>query len=98
MLKNYLGVKSLWLKKAATIELLKNDQPVPAAVLNVLAADKSVRYSLYSDLKEIKKQPLFPAQYFTQAYFAEAAMYNEATDEDDDNYSSMAFVNKRTAM
>jgi len=97
ILKNYLAVKSPWLQKEAALELIKNTQPVPIAVLNSLAADKSMRYSLYNDLKDIKKKALFPARYLTQAYFAEAAVYNAATDDDEEEIDKMVFLFKKTA-
>ena len=100
MLTNYLSIKSTWLKQTAAIELIKNNQPTPIAVLNNLAADKTTRYSLYTDLKEINKKKLFPVQWLTRQNFAEAAAYSAATDEDNDegdNYRSLAFLYKKTA-
>lgn len=98
MVKSYLAVKSTWLKQTAAIALIKNNQPVPVAVLKSLAANKATRYSLYTDLKEINKKKLFPAQYFTQPYFSESAVYAAATDEDEgDGYTSMALLYKKTA-
>lgn len=96
MLQQYLSVYRHWLKKRVALQLIKNNQPVAPAVLNGLAADKSIRSSLYSDLKEQKKQGLFPAKYLTQAYFAEAAMYDATSEEDEDDFSDMQFVSKQT--
>ena len=97
VLKAWLDIKSLWLRKEVAIELLKNGQTVSAAVLTGLAADKSMRSDLYSGLKEIKKIALFPARYATRAYFAEAAVYDAAAGNDDYEINSIHFLEKRTA-
>ena len=95
-LQKYLAVKSPWLKKKIVLALTENNQPVPVAVVNVLAADKAIRYELYNDLKDLQKKAVFPARYATQAYFAESAAYNAATGDDED-LSSMVFLSKKTA-
>jgi len=97
VLKGYLDIKSGWLKKEVVMELLKNGQAVPASVLNSLAADKTMRSSLYSGLKDLKKTALFPAQYLTRAHFAEAAVYDAAANYDDYEISSIHFLEKRIA-
>jgi uncharacterized protein YbaP (TraB family) len=97
VLKNWLDIKNSWLKKEVVMELLKNGQAVPATALNSLAADGSMRSSLYSGLKEIKKAALFPAQYLTRAHFAEAAVYDAAANNDDYEISSIRLLEKRAA-
>jgi hypothetical protein len=81
VLKSYLGVKNKYLKKAVVMELVKNNQSVPSQVLTALAAEKDIRVELYNDLKEQKRTALFPKQYLTQASFAESAIYQNASDE-----------------
>ncbi|MEO6315861.1 MAG: TraB/GumN family protein [Chitinophagaceae bacterium] len=96
VLKKYLGVKSLWLRKAVAIEMLKNKLPVAAPVWEAIAADKETRRSLYTDLGELKKSNLFPARFLTQAAFAESDLYAIATDETD--CSNFSFVAKKSAL
>jgi len=99
MLNSYLGVKSLYLRKSAALQLLGNAQPVPPAVFTAMAADKSIRHTLYTDLADVKKKSLFPARYLNQASFAESAMYQAASNEDDDEEpAAMIFLQTKTAV
>ena len=97
LLKTYLDVKSGWLREEVVIQLLKNGQLVPVTALNGLAADKSMRSSLYRDLKEIKKASLFPVHYLTQSYFAEASVYDRVSDYEEYEINSIRFLEKRMA-
>ena len=83
MLQKWLGVKPGYLKLQTITALLKNGQTVNVKVFNQLAADKVYRLDLYDGLKKYKKQSLFPKQYLTQQYFAEAMVYAAATDDDE---------------
>ena len=95
MLVKWLGVQSLWLRKRVALQLLDNKQPVAAAVFAPMAADKGMRNTLYTDLKDKGKQALFPAKYINQASFAEATMYDIASD--DEEPASMVFLQTATA-
>ena len=83
MLQKWLGVKPGYLKLQTITALLKNGQTVNVKVFNQLAADKVYRLDLYDGLKKYKKQSLFPKQYLTQQYFAEAMVYAASTDDDE---------------
>ena len=96
VLKSYLAVKNIYLKKAVVMELVKNNQPVPSQVLTGLAAAKDIRFELYNDLKELKKMALFPKQFLTQAHFAESAMYQNASD--DEEPEKITFLSAQTTV
>jgi hypothetical protein len=81
--------------KHAVLLLLKNKQQVPAAALDSLAADKGLRPTFYSDLKELKKTNLFPKKYLKQSLFVESEIHNLANDELE--ASSIEFVQKKKA-
>jgi uncharacterized protein YbaP (TraB family) len=95
VLKNYLTVKDLDVKKDAAIQLIKNKQPVPAPVLLKLAADAGIRTSLYTELKDLKKTALFPKQYATPQAFGESAVYEVASDEN--AVKKITFLTTKTA-
>jgi len=95
VLKSYLTAADLYVKKEAALQLIKNKQPVPATVLLKLAADPEIRPTLYQALKELKHTALFPKQYATQQYFAEAAIHIAASD--DYTVLKMIFLAKKTA-
>ncbi len=95
VLKSYLAAYGPYIKKDAAILLIKNKQPVPAGVLLKLAADEEIRNILYQELKDLKQTALFPKQYATQQYFAEAAIHAAASD--DYTVLKMTFLTKKTA-
>jgi hypothetical protein len=94
VLRSYLVVKDKYLKEKAVIQLVKNNQPVSPVVLTSLAADKRFRISLYGDLKELKKNALFPQQYLTRLHFAESHLYEAASD--DDEPAKLIFISTKT--
>jgi uncharacterized protein YbaP (TraB family) len=95
VLKSYLAVKSLYVKKAAAMHLIKNKQTVPAEVILKLAADDEIRTDFYEELKELKKTALFPAQYATQQAFGKSAITAIASDDYD--VKQISFLAKKTA-
>lgn len=99
ILHDYLQAKNLWLLNAVTRQLVQSGQTVPAATLKTLAAAPSVRATFYSDLKEIDKTSLFPPEYLTQQYFAQADIYTTADDDDDEGgVKSATFLTKKNAV
>jgi len=98
-LKKYQYVFDNYLKKEAVMHLLKKGYKAETTVINNLAADIAIRSNFYDDLKEIKKQSLFPAQFLTQKAFAESAVYNASQDEDDDGgvKPSVTFISEKIA-
>ncbi len=97
-IRAYLAVnKYPWLQKKAAIQLVKNAQPVPASLLDKLAADREMRITLYNELEGLKKKSLFPARFAKQPAFAEAALYNYLTDQDM-QFSALRFFAKQTAV
>ncbi len=84
------------LKYSAAIALLKAGQPVEAAQLLKLAADKEHRVDLYNDLQQLQKIALFPKQYLTQQAFAESEVYTAATD--DNEVKKMTLIGERVAI
>ncbi|MDE3248682.1 MAG: TraB/GumN family protein [Bacteroidota bacterium] len=97
MLHDLLRLRSTWLRELAAVHLLANKQDVPAIALQAIAADNSMRLQLYGDLKEKKRLDLFPKKYLTRAAFAEAAVYNAATDDEDYTVDTIQFLGTRTA-
>ncbi len=95
VLKSYLAVKDLYIKREAVIQLIKNKQQVPAGELLKLAADRQMRSYFYRSLKELKKTAMFPKQYATQPAFAEAAVHEIAADDYD--VKKISFLTKKTA-
>lgn len=95
LLQRFTKQTDLYLKNVAVLRLLKNDQPVEAAELLKLAMDNDYRLELYSDLKKMGRVDLFPAKYKTQRYFAEAEIYNYATDDYSPNL--VEFIGERLA-
>ncbi len=95
LLQKFLLTKSIWLRKMAAIELIKQHQPVPPAVINAIAADKATRSYFYKSLKDISRAELFPYQYATQKYMAESDLYDQLSDDDDYEVKSMVFISKQ---
>jgi hypothetical protein len=95
LLKSYLAVKDIYVKKDAAIQLIKNKQAVPVPELLKLAASAEIRPGFYNELKTLKKTALFPKQYATQQAFGESAVHEAATDE----YAvkKITFLAKKTA-
>jgi uncharacterized protein YbaP (TraB family) len=95
VLRSYLAIKDVYIKREAAIQLIKNKQTVPAGELLKLAADRQMRTYFYNSLKELKKTALFPKQYATQQAFAEAAVHEIAAD--DYEVKKISFLLKKTA-
>jgi len=83
MLTEYLFVKNNYLRMRAALVLAGMDRPVPAQIMDSIAADPDMRLVLYRELKDINKEDIFPTQWHSQVYFAEAAIRNTATDVED---------------
>jgi uncharacterized protein YbaP (TraB family) len=96
-MKEYLAADNKFLRKKAVVLLLKNNQPVPAAVMSKLAADIRMRSTFYSDLKEINKTALFPAAYATQPLLAESEVFTQAEDNYEIEEPKLVFLTKKTA-
>jgi hypothetical protein len=95
VLKTYLNAKSAFIREDAAVQLVKNKQPVPAAVMLELAANAQTRTAFYYELKALKKTALFPKQYATQHAFGEAAIYELASE--DYTVKKISLLGKRTA-
>jgi uncharacterized protein YbaP (TraB family) len=92
MLKKWLLVQgNEYHKLNIVLNLLKNNQQIPAAVLSDLAAYKFTRLDLYRDLKKYNKTELFPAKYLTQSSFAESVV-QDVTNQFDDQESDITFL------
>lgn len=97
LLQEFLRTKSMDLREEAALALVKNNQPVAPAILEKIAADKSLRVHLYTELVKCKKEKLFPAIYHTQKSFSESELYRAALDNEYDSIS-IRFVEMRKAM
>ena len=58
------------------ILLLRNNKPVPDSLFNKYAAIDDYRAELYTDLKKMKKENLFPQAYRKQELFARSLLQN----------------------
>lgn len=94
--RKFLLQSNLDVKYTAAIALLKAGQPVEAAELLKLAADKGQRIYLYNDLKKMNRLALFPKQHLTQQALAESELYTYASD--DNEVKKMTFIGERTAV
>ncbi len=96
LLQQYAAGKDLYLKQAAILSLLRNNQTVATAEIEKLAADKEMRISFYEELKEINKEQYFTPKYRTQRYFAETYVYNYG--DEDYTPSSIEYIGEREVM
>jgi hypothetical protein len=81
------------LKYNTALLFIRNGKSVADSILNYFAADNNYRYELYTDLKDLNKQNLFPAKYNNQADLALSKLYNEANYNKPD---TIAFLAKRS--
>ncbi|HYF33432.1 MAG TPA: TraB/GumN family protein [Chitinophagaceae bacterium] len=93
LLREFLKTKYTNLQFDAVLELLKLKQPVEAAILSAIAADKYYRVSLYEELKKLKMERAFPSKYLSQRAFAESYLVNNLEYDPD----KMEYVGERTA-
>ncbi len=80
-LRSYLSIGGSDFRYNVVMALIKNDQPVPVSEMEKLAADIYYRAYLYSELKKLKKQQLFPSKYATQEKMAQSEIYSIASEE-----------------
>jgi uncharacterized protein YbaP (TraB family) len=71
-----LQVKSLSIRHAAALTLIRNNRPVPDSVLRALAADDWHRARLYNDLVQEGKADLFPAGFRNQEAMARSVLFD----------------------
>jgi uncharacterized protein YbaP (TraB family) len=71
-----LQIKSLPVRHAVVLVLIRNNRPVPDSVLHALAADDWHRARLYSDLVQAGKADLFPAEFRNQEAMARSVLFD----------------------
>jgi uncharacterized protein YbaP (TraB family) len=71
-----LRIKSLSIRHAAALTLIRNNRPVPDSLLRALAADDWHRARLYDDLVRAGKAELFPAGFRNQEAMARSVLYD----------------------
>jgi len=95
-IRGYLNVKDVkYVKEKAVIVLVKKNQPVSTTIMNNMAADREMRWPMFQDLTEVKKQALFPKLYLTQQSLGESILYQAASD--DHSVKSIKFIATKTA-
>ena len=67
-------IRSLSIRQAAALTLIRNNRPVPDSVLHALAADDWHRARLYEDLVQAGKADLFPAGFRNQEAMARSIL------------------------
>lgn len=94
LLYRFLDTRFVNIKYHAAVALLEAGKTVSPAALLALAADTSSRIALYEELKELKKEKLFPAKYLSRRAFAESYLYHAL------DYSPLRtiFIGEKTAM
>ncbi len=83
-----------FIQKRALIRLMESGNQYQAGLIQSLAADSTVRISLYEELKDLGKENLFPAKYLTQKYFATTHIYYAASE--DEEPTSIEYVGDKT--
>ena len=81
-------------QRLAKLKLKQTGYPLE---IRKLAAEKGYRTYFYKELKAIGRQELFTPEFLSQQQFADAYMYNFASDEDADNTVSK-FLSEKTAV
>lgn len=81
MLKDYLSIKNVYLKKKTAMILLDKGVVAERTVWQAIAADAGARRTLYNELREEGKENLFPEEYLSQKLFAESMMQNMAEED-----------------
>jgi uncharacterized protein YbaP (TraB family) len=71
-----LSIRSLSLKQAAALILIRNNRPVPDSVLRALADDDWHRSRLYDDLTKAGKGEWFPAKFRNQEAMARSVLFD----------------------
>ncbi|HVK47275.1 MAG TPA: TraB/GumN family protein [Pseudobacter sp.] len=95
-LRKMLSNPDVDMKLDVVKSLLSINQPLPAADLLKIAADRSARLALYDTLVGAKKVALFPKLYLTQRAFGESSLYSFVSDEDYE-LKNIVFVGERVA-
>ena len=83
LLNEFLTLDNMYVKQNAAIALLKNNNKVPPAQIEKIAADRANRFEFYNRLEKIGKQNIFPAKWQTQKSFAESYLYNYINEDGD---------------
>jgi uncharacterized protein YbaP (TraB family) len=96
LLQQFVAGKDLYLKQAAIISLLRNNEPVGTKEIEKLAASNEFRIDFYDELKRVGKESYFTSKYHTQRYFAEAELYSYG--DEDYSPSSMEFIGEREVL
>lgn len=92
-LRKMLSNPDVDMKLEVVNSLLSLNQPLPAAELLKIAADRSARLTLYDTLVGAKKLALFPKQYLTQRAFGESSLYYSV--DEDYELKNILFVGER---
>jgi len=78
-----------YLSMAAVVEGLRAGAPADTAALAAVAADPMLRLFLYNNLKDAGHAGAFPARYATQPHIAEALVYEQIDEMDDEALISL---------
>jgi len=75
-----MQIKSLGVKQAVALILIRNNRPVPDSILHALAADDWHRAKFYNDLVRAGKADLFPAEFRNQEAMARSVLFDRGTE------------------
>ena len=94
LFKQVLSSSDKRLKYNTLLLLLRNKKPYPDTLLRYFAGLDDYRYELYKDLKELKKESLFPSQYNNHLDLGKSKILAEKVYDKPD---TLVFVNKLPA-
>lgn len=80
-IRELLHHKNGYIAAQAAIQLLQKGYEIDSSTINRVAADSTVSYDFYKQLKVLNKKELFPLQYRDQRHFATWHMYQVASPE-----------------
>lgn len=93
---NFLPFDNIPVKFEAVKTLLKNNKPVAAKEIELLAKDDYYRLSLYEFLSARQKEFLFPKAYFNRRALAVSRIYQVAMDDDEMEPEKITFLEEKT--
>ncbi len=97
LLRDFLKVKTIYIKNDIVLSLLRLNQAVPAEEIKKVAGDVYQRTEFYNALKKIGKEKVFPSAYLSQQHFAASYLANYGQDEDAGDNIDLKFIAEKTA-
>jgi uncharacterized protein YbaP (TraB family) len=84
--------KARFLRYIAAIALVKRNTGIRSSLLEAIAADPEYRAEFYTDLENLGRESLFPAQYKTRRLLAESRLYMKLYDFEAESVPELEFI------